>query len=296
MHSNVKRIPGSNSLYKSVFLYLWLTVTVLVTVVPLLWMIWASLSKGKLLEGVSLYPNMKNFSLEHYQYLFSYSSTQKEGATADFIGAFVRTLIVAVLNVGIVVTVSTMFGYAVSRFRFRGKKIVMYSMLVLQLFPAFMGMVAIMVIFRDFGWLRNPNYLVFLYAAGSIPLNVFMIRGYMASVPMSLDEAAMIDGASRSTTFIKILLPMILPMIGFIAVNAFMAPWMDFILPSVLLDKKSETLAVLLYRWTDRLTTLTYNPLNFFAGGIIVGVPIMIVQIFMQRFVVQGATEGAEKG
>ncbi len=291
-----RNIPGSHTLYKSVFLYAWLIITVLVTLVPFTWMIWASFSKGSLLQGVSLYPNMKNFSLEHYQYLFTYSSTQKEGATPDFVAAFLRTLTVAFLNVGLVVSVSTMFGYAVSRFRFKGKKFIMYAMLVLQLFPAFMGMVAIMVLFRDFGWLKNPNYFVFLYAAGSIPLNVFMIRGFMSSVPMSLDEAAMIDGASRSKTFILILLPMILPMIGFIAVNAFMAPWMDFILPSVLLDKKSETLAVLLYRWTDRLVTLTYNPLNFFAGGIIVGIPIMIAQIFMQRFVVHGATEGADKG
>lgn len=296
MESSIRKIPGTHSLYKSVFLYTWLLVTALVTLIPFTWMIWASLSKGKLLQSVDLFPNIKNFSLEHYQYLFTYSSTQKAGATPDFVGAFFRTLTVAFLNVGLVVTVSVMFGYAVSRFRFRGKKLVMYGMLVLQLFPAFMGMVAIMVMFRDFNWLRNPNYLVFLYAAGSIPLNVFMIRGYMASVPMSLDEAAMIDGASRTTTFIKILFPMILPMVGFIAVNSFMAPWMDFMLPSILLDKKSETLAVLLYRWTDRLTTLTYNPLNFFAGGLMVGVPIMIAQVYMQRFVIHGATEGADKG
>ncbi len=289
-------MPGSRSVLASVLLYTWLVIAVLITLIPLAWMIWASFSKGKLVSGVSLIPNMESFSWEHYEYLFTYSSTQKEGAISDFVAAFMRTLWVAILNTVVVVFLSVMFGYAVSRFRFKGKQFIMYSLLILQLFPAFMGMVAIMVIFRDFGWLKNANYFVLIYAAGMIPLNVFMFRGFMASIPLSLDEAAMIDGASRTKTFVRILLPVTLPIIGFMAVNAFMAPWMDFILPSVFLDKKSETLAVLLYRWTDRFTTMTYNPLNFMAGGLIVGLPIMLVQFYMQRFVVYGLTAGADKG
>ena len=289
-------MPGTRNVLASILLYSWLILFCLITLIPLLWMVWASLSKGKLVTGVSLIPNLSSFSWEHYEYLFTYSSTQKEGAISDFVAAFGRTLTVALLNTVVVLTLSVMFGYAVSRFRFRGKKLIMYTLLILQLFPAFMGMVAIMVIFRDFGWLRNANYFVLVYAAGMIPLNVFMFRGFMASIPLSLDEAAMIDGASRTTTFIRILLPVTLPIIGFMAVNAFMAPWMDFMLPSVFLDKKSETLAVLLYRWTDKFTTLTYSPLNFMAGGLIVGIPIMLVQFYMQRFVVYGLTVGADKG
>jgi arabinogalactan oligomer/maltooligosaccharide transport system permease protein len=291
-----KALPGTKKIASSIFLYAWLIVAVIVTLVPLLWMIWASLSKGKLLIGVSLLPTAENFSLEHYEYLFNYRSVTKAGVLPDFVAAFLRTGVVALMNVVVVVTLSTMFGYAVSRFRFKGRKTVMYTLLVLQLFPAFMGMVAIMVLFRDFGWLRNANYLVLIYAAGMIPLNVFMLRGFFQGVPQSLDEAAMIDGATRTKTFFRILLPLVMPMIGFIAVNAFMAPWMDFILPSVLLDKNSETIAVLLYRWTDRLTTLTYNPLNFMAGGLMLGLPIMLVQFYMQRFVVYGLTAGADKG
>jgi len=297
--SNGKPMTGmapSTKILMSIFLYAWLIISVLVTLVPLAWMIWASFSKGKLLTGVSLFPNMANFSLEHYEYLFTYASNSKEGTLPDFLAAFVRTFAVALINVVLVTVLSVMAGYAVSRFRFKGKKSVMYSMLVLQLFPAFMGMVAIMVMFRDFGWMRQANYLVLIYAAGMIPLNAFMLRGYMAAIPQSLDEAAMIDGASRTKTFLRILLPLTMPMVGFIAVNAFMAPWMDYIIPSMLLDKKSETIAVLLYRWTDPLTTLTYNPLNFMAGGLLLGLPIMLVQFYMQRYVVYGLTSGADKG
>lgn len=299
MSSKGKATSGmapSTKILMTIFVHTWLIIAVLVTLIPLAWMIWASFSKGKLLTGVSLFPTAENFSLEHYQYLFTYASNTKEGTLPDFVAAFGRTSVVALLNVVVVTVLSVMVGYAVSRFRFKGKKFVMYSMLVLQLFPAFMGAVAIMVMFRDFGWLRNANYFVMIYAAGMVPLNVFMLRGYMNSIPRSLDEAAMIDGATRTKTFLRILLPLTMPMVGFIAVNAFMAPWMDFIMPSVFLDKKSETIAVLLYRWTDRLTTLTYNPLNFMAGGLLLGLPIMLVQFYMQKYVVYGLTSGADKG
>ena len=288
-------VPQGKMLLKF-FLYAWLVVSVIVTLFPLLWMLWASLSKGKLLSGVALIPNAESFSWEHYVYLFTYSSSTKEGNVPDYVAAFGRTLMVAVLNVGLVVVTSTMVGYAVSRFRFRGKKALMYSMLVLQLFPPFMGMFALLVIFRDFGWLKNANYLVLLYAAGAVPLNTFMLRGYFRAIPQSLDEAAMIDGATRTKTFTRILLPLVMPMVGFFAVNAFMAPWMDFMVPSAVLDKKSETLAVLLYRWTDVLQTQIYNPLNFMAGGLLLGIPIMIVQFYMQRYVMYGLTSGADKG
>jgi arabinogalactan oligomer/maltooligosaccharide transport system permease protein len=292
----ISGMAPSTKVLMSVFLYAWLVITVLVTLIPLAWMVWASLSKGKLLTGVTLWPDAAHFSLEHYTYLFTYASNTKEGTLPDFVAAFGRTLVVALLNVGVVTLLSVMAGYAVSRFKFAGKKTVMYGMLILQLFPAFMGMVAIQVMFRDFGWLRNANYFVMVYTAGMVPMNIFMLRGYMNSIPRSLDEAAMIDGATRTKTFLRILLPLTMPMIGFIAVNAFMAPWMDFILPSVFLDKKSETIAVLLYRWTDPLTTLTYNPLNFMAGGLLLGLPIMLVQFYMQKYVVYGMTSGADKG
>lgn len=287
--------PGQK-LVQTLLLHVWLVIAALVTLVPLAWMIWASVSKGKLLSGVSLWPVAENFSWEHYQFLFTYSSNPKEGAIPDFVAAFGRTLVVAVLNVGVVVLFSVMVGYAVSRFRFKGRKVFLYTMMILQLFPSFMGMVALLVLFRDFGWLRNANFLVLLYTAGAIPMNVFLLRGYLATIPKSLDEAAMIDGASRTATFTRVLLPLLMPMVGFLAVNAFMAPWMDFMLPSILLDKKSETIAVLLYRWTDKMSTLTYNPLNYMAGGLLLGLPIMVVQFYMQKYVVYGLTSGAEKG
>lgn len=275
--------------------YLWLTLTCLVVLVPILWMISASLTKGKLLSGVPLIPDFSKFSLEHYEYLFTYKS-QSGGQYSDFVAAFLRSLQIAVVNTFAVVLLTTITGFVFSRFKFRGKKSILVSFLLLQMFPSFMGMIALFMIYRTFGWLNKPILLVFIYAAGAIPYNTYLIRGYMRSIPLSIDEAALIDGASKTQIFTKIVLPLSTPIIGFIAVNAFMAPWMDYMLPNQLLNMQNQTVAIFLYRLTDPLIPLYYNPLNFMAGALVLATPITLVQFYMQRFIVYGMSAGAEKG
>jgi arabinogalactan oligomer / maltooligosaccharide transport system permease protein len=275
--------------------YAWLILVCLIVLIPIAWMIVASLTKGKLLAGVPLLPKFADFSLEHYIYLFTYKS-QSGAALPDFIAAFLRSLSVAVLNTGSVVLLTTMTGYVFSRFRFKGKKPILISFLLLQMFPSFMGIIALFMIFRTFGWLNKPLYLVFIYAAGSIPYNTYLIRGYMRSIPMAVDEAATIDGASKTAVFFKIILPLSTPIIGFLAVNAFMAPWMDYMLPFQLLNMQNQTVAIFLYRLTDPLITMYYNPLNFMAGALVLATPITLVQFYMQRYIVYGMAAGADKG
>ncbi|MCA1950404.1 MAG: ABC transporter permease subunit [Treponema sp.] len=275
--------------------YLWLTLTCLIILVPILWMISASLTKGKLLSGVPLIPDFSKFSLEHYEYLFTYKS-QTGAQFSDFVSAFLRSLQIAIANTFAVVLLTTITGFVFSRFKFRGKKSILVSFLLLQMFPSFMGMIALFMIYRTFGWLNKPILLTFIYAAGAIPYNTYLIRGYMRSIPLSIDEAALIDGASKTQVFTKIILPLSTPIIGFIAVNAFMAPWMDYMLPNQLLNMQNQTVAIFLYRLTDPLITLYYNPLNFMAGALVLATPITIVQFYMQRFIVYGMAAGAEKG
>lgn len=275
--------------------YAYLAIVCVIVLVPLLWMVVAAFTKGKLLSGVPLVPDFSKFSFEHFEYLFTYRS-QSNAAFPDFVAAFLRSLTVAVVNTGAVVLLTTLTGYVFSRFRFAGRKPLLISFLLLQMFPSFMGMIAIFMIFRTFGWLNQPIYLVFIYAAGAIPYNTYLVRGYMRSIPLSIDEAATIDGASKTKVFFKIMLPLAKPIIGFIAVNAFMAPWMDYMLPFQLLNMQNQTVAIFLYRLTDPLITLYYNPLNFMAGALVLAVPITLVQIWMQRFIVYGMAAGAAKG
>jgi len=276
--------------------YLWLIGGVVVVMVPIVWMIVAAFSKGILLSGVPLLPDPSKFSFEHFEYLFTYMSTSSQ-TMADYPGAFLRTLSIAVVNTIGVVFFGVITGFVFARLNFIGKKKLLLTMMVLQMFPSFMGMIALFLIFRTFGWLNQPLYLALIYTAGSIPYNTFLVRGFMRNIPRSLDEAAAIDGATNLQILRKILFPLIVPIIGFIAVSAFMAPWLDFMLQNVMLPAKDQmTVAVWLYRTTDPFNTMFYNPLTFMAGALLIAIPVMVVQFFMQKYMVYGLTSGAEKG
>ncbi len=192
-----------------------------------------------------------------------------------------------------VVIFAVISGYTFARLRFKGKKKLLLLMMVLQMFPSFMGMLALYLLYRQFGLLHQPVLLALIYTAGSIPYNTFLVRGFMRNIPKSLDESASIDGATPLQILTKILFPLIVPIIGFIAVGAFMAPWLDYMLQSRFLN--DPTIATWLYTLVAGGNT-AYKPLHFMAGALIIAVPIMIVQFFMQKYMVYGLTSGAEKG
>lgn len=282
-------------IFGTIFVHAWLVGAGFLVMLPLLWMIMASFTPGKLLSSVKLIPDLSNLSLEHYAWLFTFKS--ETGATLpDFLASFLRSLEVAVLNTLLVVLFSTLSAYVFARFRFKGKRPLMLTLMLLQMFPSFMGMLAIFMIFRNFGWLNQPLYFVTFYVATAVPYNIFLIRGFMMNIPRSLDEAARIDGASNLTVFFRIIMPLTLPIIGFVAVSAFMQPWFDYMIPSQLVTRQNETVALTVFRMTDPMQTMTYNPLNFMAAGLLLSVPILIVNLFSQRFIIYGLTSGADKG
>lgn len=283
------------SILSKIFLYAWLLFSAAVVLIPVLWMISAAFTDGKLLTSVPLFPDFTKFSTTHFQYLFTYKSNAAQ-LLPDYVGAFVRTFQIAIINTVLVILFSTITGYVFSRLRFAGKKVGLLTMMVLNMFPSFMGMIALFLMFRTFGLLNKPNYLALIYAAGSIPYNTFLVRGFMRNIPYSLDEAARIDGASKLQVLTQILFPLIKPIIGFIAVGAFMAPWLDYILQANFLQPENMTVAVWLYNTTDPKLTQFYNPLRFMAGALLIAVPIMIIQFSMQKFMIHGLTAGADKG
>lgn len=290
-----------------------LILNIVIVLTPITWMIIASLSAGKLLSGVhipvdairsfftlqwrEMVTQLKYFfstlTFEQYEYLFTYKSSTDQ-ALPNYVEAFGTTLYIAVLNTVLVVIFSSLVGFAFSRYKFKGKKPVLLTLLGLQMFPGFMGMIALFMLYRQFGLNNSPTMLTMIYVAGSIPYNTFIIRGYMRNISMSLDEAASIDGATNFQIMTKIIIPLAVPIMGFVAVNAFMGPWMDFILPTIIMPQK-ETLAVWLFRLADPRGSV-YSPLTFMAGAFVIAVPIMLVQIYMQKYVVYGLTAGADKG
>jgi len=276
----------------STLAYLWLIASMSIVIIPMAWMVLASFTKGDALTGVPLWPDPSKFSLEHYKYVFTYIGVVGN-TVPDYIAAFLRTLTIALANLVGVVIFAVISGYTFARLRFKGKKKLLLLMMVLQMFPSFMGMLALYLLYRQFGLLHQPVLLALIYTAGSIPYNTFLVRGFMRNIPKSLDESASIDGATPLQILTKILFPLIVPIIGFIAVGAFMAPWLDYMLQSRFLN--DPTIATWLYTLVAGGNT-AYKPLHFMAGALIIAVPIMIVQFFMQKYMVYGLTSGAEKG
>jgi arabinogalactan oligomer/maltooligosaccharide transport system permease protein len=273
--------------------YSWLIAMVLIVLTPVLWMVSASFTDTTSLSNVPVIPKFSEWSLANFKELFTYKSTTDQ-FLPDYVESFSTTFIIASLNTVLVVIFSSLVGFSFSRFRFKGKKQVLLSMMALQMFPSFMGMLALFMFFRQFGLLNNPVALTLIYTAGAIPYNTFIVRGFMRNIPKSLDEAASIDGATNMQIMFKVIVPLAVPIMGFIAVNAFMGPWLDYILPSVIMPQR-QTVAIWLFRFMDPLSH-EYAPVKFMSGALFLAVPIMCVQIYMQKYVIYGLTAGADKG
>jgi len=264
-------------------MYLEIIAVAIIVLVPVLWIVGTSFDNSSSLATSSIIP--KNPTLNNYKKLF---------AGTDFLIWYGNTLKIAVVNMICSVFITTLTAYVFSRFKFRGKKQSLMLIMVLQMFPSFMAMTAVYVLFLNFGLLDNLYGLALTYIAGQIPYNVWLMKGYLGGIPMSLDEAAMLDGASRLQIFRKIIIPLAFPMITFLAVSTFMAPWMDYVLPRLLISSDSKkTLAVGLFDLISSDANNQYT--QFAAGAVLVAVPITILYVALQKHLIYGITAGSTK-
>ena len=268
----------------SFFIHLELVVVALFVLVPIVWIVASSFNVGNSLATASLIP--KQLTFDNYVRLFKES---------NYIKWFLNSLSVALLNTFISVLLIMITAWILSRFNFKGKKTGLMTILLLSMFPTFLSMTAIYTLFLTFGLLENPLSLVIIYVAGAIPYNVWLVKGYLDGIPKEIDEAAYIDGCSYFTTFRKIVLPLSTPIITYCAVSQFMMPWMDYILPNLLLSgDKNRTLAVGLYSMISGKENSHFT--MFAAGAVLIAVPITILFIIFQKYLVQGIAAGANKG
>lgn len=195
---------------------------------------------------------------------------------------YLNTLKIACMNTILTVFICTTTGYIFSRFDFGGRKQIMAGMIVLQMFPSFIGMVATYVILWKLNALNTLWGLVLVYASGSIPFNAMLMKGYFDTMPKDIAEAAYIDGASPLVAYLRVILPAAKPQIVFLTLTSFTGPWMDYIFPRMVLrsdDKK--TLAVGLYEMISGRSNDNFT--MFAAGAILVAVPFTILFMAGQK-------------
>ncbi len=222
---------------------------------------------------------IKKPSLYQFRRLLTSSEQVVKGETnvhgTNYKNWYLNTLKIACMNTILTVFICTTTGYIFSRFSFTGRKQIMAGMIVLQMFPSFIGMVATYVILWKFNALNTLWGLVLVYSAGSIPFNAQLMKGYFDTMPRDIAEAAYIDGASPLVAYLRVILPAAKPQIVFLTLTSFTGPWMDYIFPRMVLrsdDKK--TLAVGLYEMISGRSNDNFT--MFAAGAILVAVPFTI--------------------
>lgn len=168
--------------------------------------------------------------------------------------------------------------------------------LVLGMFPGFMSMIAIYHMLKAIGLQQSLLSLVLVYSGGA-GLQYYIAKGFFDTIPRALDEAAILDGASKNTIFWKITLPMSKPIITYTVLMAFMAPWIDFIFVSVIMkdNYQNYTIALGLFQMLSRENLDKYFT-QFCAGAVLIAIPIMILFVKMQKYYVEGVTGGSVKG
>lgn len=232
----------------------------------------------------------KEYTADNYIRLFT--DTQ----LFNFPRWYMNTLVVSVASCVLSTLYVLMISYAFSRLRFRFRESMMRAGLVLNMFPGFMAMIAVYFILKAVGLTQSLLALVLVYS-GSAALTYYVAKGFFDTIPRALDEAAYIDGASKSTIFWRITLPLSKPIVVYTVLMSFMAPWMDFIFASVIMKDNYDnyTVALGLFQMITRENIYDYFTV-FCAGAVVVAIPIALLFLFMQKYYVEGVTGGAVKG
>ncbi|KAA8999667.1 sugar ABC transporter permease [Paenibacillus spiritus] len=266
--------------------YVMLVILAVAALYPALWILLSSLRPGKSLYSKTFIP--ETFTLEHYRQLFTDN-------TLLFQNWWLNTFKIAIFSMILGVFLTLLTSYAVSRFRFKTRKTTMSVLLVLGMFPGFMSMIAIYLLLKEFDLLDTHMALVLVYAAGAPLGGTLIAKGFLDTIPRSLDEAARIDGASNFGIFWRVILPLSRPMITYMALTQFVGPWVDFIFARLILRTKDKwTVAVGLYDMVNSNQNTNFT--TFAAGAVLISIPIMILFGFLQKLLVDGLTAGASKG
>ena len=272
----------------SIGLHTLLTILAIVWLIPVFWLILSSFRAEKGAYTSTLWP--RKFTIDNYIRLFV------DTKLFNFPRWFMNTLFVAICSCIITTILTLMVAYVYSRLRFKSRKGLMNVSLILGMFPGFMSMIAIYHFMKAIGLDQTLLALILVYSGGAA-LNYYIAKGFFDTIPKTLDEAARIDGATRHTIFWKIILPNAKPIVVNTAINAFIAPWVDFIFVSVIMkdNYNNYTVAKGLYTMVDKANIFEYYT-SFCAGAVLVSIPIVCLFIKLQKYYVAGVTAGAAKG
>lgn len=272
----------------------WLIALILMVfaIFPVLWVLSASLNPLNTLASARLIPN--NFGFDNYRFLF-------ESPEFPMLTWLWNSIKISSITTILSVSITTLAAYAFSRFRFTGRQNMLKAILLIQVFPGLLAMIAVFTLITQFGniipaiGLDTHTGLILVYLGGAMGVNIWLMKGFFDTIPRAIDESAMVDGATHWQIFTQLLLPLMRPILIVVAILSFIGTYGDFILARILLKSTDQyPLMVGLFIFTSGSFSQNWGP--FAAGALIGALPIMIVYLLLQDQIVGGLTQGAVKG
>lgn len=259
-----------------------LWIVIILVLFPAVWIVMSSFSAGDSFFLSSLFP--EKLSLVHYKELF------KETYFLMWVWNSLKLcFIVAIIQL----ILTSLAAYAFARMRFTGRKYGLMTLLVLQVFPNSMAVAGYYIIIYKFGLVDNSAALIFVLAGGSA-YNIWLLKSYIDSIPIALDEAAMIDGAGRFQIFYMIILPLSLPQLVVIFLFSFIATYSEYVITSVFLQTPGKmTLALGLQSFITNQFAAHWT--MFSAAAVLSSVPIMVIFMLLQKYIQNGLVSGGVK-
>ncbi|GAB3651557.1 ABC transporter permease subunit [Zhihengliuella somnathii] len=264
----------------------------LFSIFPLVYVLSAALNPTGTMAGTtSLFTNV---GIQNFVDLFS-------DPDRPFGKWFVNTLVIGLAASAGTVFLGACAAYAFSRMRFAGRRFSLLALLLLQMFPQLLAVVALFLLLNYLGdiipaiGLGTSLGLIMVYLGGALGVNTYLMYGFFNTVPQSLDESARIDGASHVQIFFRIILPLVTPILAVVGLLAFIGISSDFVIASVVLtDPDTQTLAVGLYSYVAQQRSENWGV--FAAGAVLAAVPVMALFLYLQRYITSGLTSGSVKG
>lgn len=263
----------------------WLVTTPLVlyllfTLVPFYWMVmFAFRERG----STSLLP--LPFTTENLRYVWG---------SGNFSTYFLNSMFVAVVAVVVSTIVAVMCGYALSRYQFKGKGAFQLLMLATQFIPGAMMLIPLFKTFQALGLMNSLWALVIADTVFHLPLSMLLMAGFIQNVPVTLEEAAWVDGCSRFKGFMRIVLPVLVPGVVAVGAYAFIGAWNNFLFAVMFLNEQSKFTVPVGLSYMLGEFGVDYGSLA--AGGLIAVLPVIVVFAYVQKFLVKGLSAGAVKG
>ena len=267
-------------------------VAMLFAIFPIAYVASGAFSAVPSLSAAKLIPD--HLTLKNFSTLFNEPAT-------NYARWYANTMIIAAVTAIFTVLLGSLAAYAFSRFRFKGRRMGLMSLLLIQMFPQLLLFTAIYLIVlqtgKVFGFigLNTLTALILVYLAGSMGVNTWLLKGFFDTIPAELDESARVDGATPAQVFWGVVLPLAAPVLAVIGLFSFIGVINEFVIASVLLqDNDKFTLALGLRSFIDQQYSEHWGP--FAAGVLLTAPPVVLLFLFLQRFIVSGLTGGAVKG